>query len=550
MFSRIHHHPLAQKKWDKVRALSCTILLNVLCITTATASHQAVMVSSAFTQSPIQINLISALNHTNLPLKNEVTKLYASQDFKLLWSNGKSYNDNAKQLFKTIQQADNFGLNPNDYDYQILQSFMDATSIDANLISRSDVVFSHAYVKLASHVSHGKHIQPNIVLNDHGILSTLSDAANTQSISATLESLQPTHNHYARLLNALQYYKHLPKDLPSINLNTRSLEFNDRSPEIVKLRTLLQAFGDYRGDDLTNEFFDEAIMVALSDFQLRHGLEPDGILGRQTVRELNTPISQRITQLEINLARSKTLPDSQDHRYLHVNIPAYELYLHDNNQITFQTRVVVGKKKNKTPLLSSELKQVVINPYWNVPRSITQKEIIPAIQQDPQYLAKNNMKLFGRMNNKTYQLNPDAFDWQNIDPANTNFRVRQEPGVKNSLGQIKFLFPNRHSVYLHDTPAKNLFALPSRAFSHGCIRVQDPFALAEAVLTTDGVWSKGDLLYLAKRNKQKTLTLQNPIPIHVTYMTAWVDEHGIVHFRPDIYQRDSQFAANLYNASH
>ena len=422
--------------------------------------------------------------------------------------------------------------------------------MDPKLISRSDVVFSHAYVKLASHVSHGKHIQTSNVLKDQSILSTLSDATKNHSISATIENLQPKHNHYARLLNALQHYKTLPKELPTLQLNTRSLEFNERSPEIIKLRQLLHAFGDFRGDDLTNELFDEAVMVALSDFQLRHGLEPDGILGKRTVHELNMPINDRITQLEINLARSKTLPNSENNRYLHVNIPAYELYLHENGQTTFQTRVVVGKKKNKTPLLSSELKQVVINPYWNVPKSITQKEIIPAIQQDPQYLAKNNMKLFGRMNNKTYQLNPDAFDWNNIDPANTNFRVRQEPGVKNSLGQIKFLFPNRYSVYLHDTPAKNLFALPKRAFSHGCIRLQDPFGLAEAVLSSDGVWSKGDLMYLAKHNKRKTLTLQQPIPIHVTYMTAWVDQHGIVHFRPDIYKRDSQFAANLYNASH
>lgn len=550
MFNSFQLKGYSVQNWDKVRAFSCMALLNVLFITSVHASNQASMISSAYTQPFIEINLISALNHTNSPLKNEITKLYESQDFKLLWSNGENYNNNAKQLFKTIQHADSFGLNPNDYDYHLIQSFLDATSVDPKLISRSDVVFSHAYVKLASHVSHGKHIQASNVLKDQSILSTLSDATKNHSISATIENLQPKHNHYARLLNALQHYKNLPKELPTLQLNTRSLEFNERSPEIIKLRQLLHAFGDFRGNDLTNELFDEAVMVALSDFQLRHGLEPDGILGKRTVHELNVPINDRITQLEINLARSKTLPNSENNRYLHVNIPAYELYLHENGQTTFQTRVVVGKKKNKTPLLSSELKQVVINPYWNVPKSITQKEIIPAIQQDPQYLAKNNMKLFGRMNNKTYQLNPDAFDWNNIDPANTNFRVRQEPGVKNSLGQIKFLFPNRYSVYLHDTPAKNLFALPKRAFSHGCIRLQDPFGLAEAVLSSDGVWSKGDLMYLAKHNKRKTLTLQNPIPIHVTYMTAWADQHGIVHFRPDIYKRDSQFAANLYNASH
>ncbi len=535
---------------DRVLVLSYVALINVLFITSVHASSQASIVSSAYSQSPTKIHLISALHHTNLPLKKEVTRLYETNDFNLLWSNGESYNDNAQQLFKTIQQADSFGLNPNDYDYPLIQSFIDATAIDENLISKSDVVFSHAYVKLASHISHGKHIQPEVALNDQIILSTLSNATTNSSITSTIENLQPKHNHYSRLLSALKRYKNLPGELPTLQLKKHSLELSDRSSEIIKLRTILHALGDFHEENLTSELFDESLMVALSDFQIRHGLEPDGILGKRTVHELNTPISDRITQLEINLARSKALPDSNNNRYLHVNIPAYELYLHENDQITFQTRVVVGKKKNKTPLLSSELKQVVINPYWNVPRSITQKEIIPAIQQDPQYLTKNNMKLFGRVNNKTYQLNPDAFDWNNIDPANTNFRIRQEPGIKNSLGQIKFLFPNRYSVYLHDTPAKNLFALPKRAFSHGCIRLQDPFGLAEAVLSSDGVWSKGDLMYLAKHNKRKTLTLQTPVPIHVTYMTAWVDQHGIVHFRPDIYKRDSQFAANLYNATH
>jgi len=207
---------------------------------------------------------------------------------------------------------------------------------------------------------------------------------------------------------------------------------------------------------------------------------------------------------------------------------------------------VVGKKKHETPTLSSALTKIVLSPYWNVPKSITINEIIPAIQRDPNYLAKHNMKLLG-INNQRYVINPASIDWFDLDLNNLHFRVRQDPGAKNSLGNIKFMFPNRHSVYLHDTQSRHLFAYPKRAFSHGCIRLEDPFGLAESLLSTEPGWSKYKLLELSKKNKSRVVQLPTSIPIHITYMTAWANEQGIVNFRPDIYKRDSQMLANLYN---
>ena len=288
--------------------------------------------------------------------------------------------------------------------------------------------------------------------------------------------------------------------------------------------------------------------MPLSKFQTRHGLNADGILGKQTVRALNIPIWKRIQQLELNLARAQALPDISAGRHLLVNIPAYKLYLYDNQQLTYQSNVVVGKKKHKTPLISSQLTKIILSPYWNVPKSITNNEIIPALQRDPHYLAKNNMKLLSTDSNQARIINPDSIDWFNIDQMNTNFRVRQEPGARNSLGNIKFIFPNRHSVYLHDTPSRRLFASPQRAFSHGCIRLEDPFGLAETLVSNDLGWSKYELLDLSKQSKSKTVPLSEAVPIHITYMTAWADEQGIVNFRPDIYNRDTQVLASLYNA--
>lgn len=521
-----------------------------LCLPPSFASSQYALTNAVYTHEAPQINVINVLSKSRLPLKNEVAKLYELRGFELIWSDGTQYNDNAKQLAEIIQQADKYGLDALDYDLEFIQYFLDATAVDPQLLSKSDVAFTHAYIKLASHVNSG-------ITNDgqpadsqeNALLATLNKAVDKQTIGATIDQLQPSNSNFVNLLQAINNYRAMSTTQTPVRLSKRSLEMGDRSADVILLREKLQQLGDYIGNDLGNDLFDEDLAVALSHFQIRHGLEADGILGKQTARELNTPIERRIEQLEINLERARALSKLESDRYLLVNIPAYQLYLYENNKIAYQSRVIVGKKKHKTPQLSSELTQVILSPYWNVPRSITTKEIIPELKKDPQYLVKNNMKLFGRLNNQTYQVNPDAIDWSTINPADSTFRIRQEPGAGNSLGQIKFIFPNRYSVYLHDTPARNLFAQPRRAFSHGCVRLEDPFGLAEVLLSSgDGAISKHDLRYLAKKSKSKIVALEQPVPIHITYMTAWADEHGVVHFRPDIYKRDSQFAASLYNA--
>ena len=516
----------------------------------ASANSQYALGNAVYTHEAPKINVIKVLSNSKLPLKNEVAKLYELQGFDLIWSDGSKYNDNARQLVEIIQQAERYGLNALDYDLEFIQYFLDATSVDPKLLNRSDVTFTHAYIKLASHINHGKiNSQQSASEQESALLSTLSNAVNQQTIGAAIEQLQPSNSNYVNLIKALEKYRQLELSEETIQIKTSTLGLGDRSAAVIALRNKLHHLGDYIGNDLQSDLFDEDLAVAVSHFQIRHGLEADGILGRKTIHELNTPLLHRVKQLEINIERARALSHVKQDRYLLVNIPAYQLYLYEHNKVTYQSRVIVGKKKHETPQLSSQLTKVILSPYWNVPRSIAQNEIIPELKKDSQYLAKNNMKLFGRLNNQLYQVNPDAIDWSTVDPASSTFRIRQEPGAENSLGQIKFIFPNRFSVYLHDTPAQNLFAQSRRAFSHGCIRLEDPFALAEELLSSgDGAYSKDDLRYLAKQSRSKIVNLAQPVPIHITYMTAWADEHGVVHFRPDIYKRDSQFAANLYNA--
>lgn len=512
------------------------------------ASHLTLM-SSGLSPQPTELNIISALKNTNLPLKKPMTDLYRLRDYKLIWSDGEKYNDNAKQLIQSIRQAHKYGLNSSEYDAELLQSFFDATSVDKALISKSDIVFSHAYVKLASHVNQGKLNNPyTIFKNDELLLSKLNSAANDNTISQAIHDLKPQHRAYSNLVEALNFYKSLHENHEALRLTERSYEVGDQSVEIPKIRQRLYLLGDLYSSDLSGDIYDHDLMLAVSHFQTRHGLVADGILGKRTIRELNTPIWQRIQQLELNLARAQSLPDISTGKHILVNIPAYKLYLYDEHQLTYESNVIVGKKKHKTPVVSSELTKIILSPYWNIPKSITRNEIIPKLQQDPNYLAKNNMRLISTVSRHGHYVDPYGIDWFNVDPYNLDFRIRQEPGDKNSLGKVKFIFPNRYSVYLHDTPSRGLFAQSRRAFSHGCIRLEDPFGLAETLLSNSTGWSKYDLLNISQQSKSKTLHLEEPVGIHLTYMTAWADEQGVVNFRPDIYNRDTKVISTLYNA--
>lgn len=531
------------------------VLLAMLITTSSVSANHLTLISTGLTPNPDQINIFNTLSKTTLPLKKSLNAFYQLRDFKLVWSDGESYHDNTKQLIQAIQRASIYGLTPAEYDYQLLESFLKATSIDRSLISKSDVVFSHAYIKLVSHMKKGRlNDTQSLYNNRHYLLSMLSSAADDNKIFDVINKLKPKHDPYNNLIKALNHYRSLNISDNVIKLTERSYELGDSSSEIPKIRLLLKQFGDLELDqanenELASELFDENLMTAVRRFQMRHGLTADGILGKRTVRELNTPIWRRIQQLELNLARAQSLPDISSGKHILVNIPAYKLYLYDNHQLTYKSNVVVGKKKHKTPVISSELTKIILSPYWNVPRSITRNEIIPKVQQDPHYLVKNNMRLLSTTSRYSDYIDPYTIDWHSVDPYNLNFRVRQEPGHKNSLGKIKFIFPNSHSVYLHDTPSRGLFAQQQRAFSHGCIRLEDPFGLAETLLSKSTGWSKYDLLDISKQSRSKTLPLDNPVPIHLTYMTAWADELGIVNFRPDIYNQDSKPLASLYNAA-
>jgi murein L,D-transpeptidase YcbB/YkuD len=251
---------------------------------------------------------------------------------------------------------------------------------------------------------------------------------------------------------------------------------------------------------------------------------------------LRTASADVVKTIELNMDRWRKLPDDLGERHIRVNIPSFELEVHDGKQIPIRMRVVVGSNENRTPLFSSAMKYVVFSPYWNIPESIMTKETLPRILKDPNYATRENLEVVRVSGKHVEVIDPQDIDWENV--GESDIQLRQKPGDGNSLGLVKFIFPNRYNVYLHDTPADNLFAKLTRDFSHGCIRVEKPQELAEYVLRDQPEWTPERIQGAMHAGAEKHVVLKEPIPVHILYFTAWVDETGMLHLEKDIYGYD------------
>ncbi len=281
--------------------------------------------------------------------------------------------------------------------------------------------------------------------------------------------------------------------------------------------------------------FDTTLAEGVKAFQARHGLFVDGVVGPRTLRALNVPVAARLRTQKINLERLQAFKPWGP-SYVLVNVPGFEAQLIRGHEPILTTRVIVGQPDWPTPQLDGMISRVVVNPYWNVPKSILRREIIPRMQRDPGYLARENIRVFSGWHTFARELDPAAIDWSG--PAAPIYRLRQEPGPQNALGTFKFAFDNTQSIYLHDTQSRRLFGRAGRALSHGCVRVERPFELAELLLAGQDRWNAAALQGAIDRGDNRWITLKRPVPVHLVYWTAWADEAGRAHFRRDIYERD------------
>ncbi|MFC6998209.1 L,D-transpeptidase family protein [Rufibacter roseus] len=316
----------------------------------------------------------------------------------------------------------------------------------------------------------------------------------------------------------------------------------EKAAEVTGLKNNLQLTGDLPSTvSEQDSLFDDVLKEAVKKFQRRHGLTPDGVVGPQTLEALNVPPDQRLAQITLNLQRWQQASTQPSQRMVFVNLPDFKLYLLDSSgQSIWQTRVIIGRteKQHQTIPMDSLITYLVLNPTWTVPQSILRREIIPMVKTDPNYLSRNNMVVYRAEGTKKHQVTGSELLSNPKEVAQGKYWVVQQPGPKNSLGKIKFMFPNQHDIYLHDTPERSLFNHPVRAYSHGCVRVENPEMLGTYLLQKDWATVRTTAPELQQNAPNQTIILPTPVTVKLAYYTAWVDQTGQLQFRNDIYQLD------------
>ncbi len=514
----------------------------------------------------IRNHLIGFQSHTPSPPDNEkifsletLEGFYKERNFEPAWFGKNGFAD-AEEMIRAIRESRDDGLTPENYHLRMIEDLLGraytikekGSFVDPEILVDLDLLLSDSFFTLAHHLSAGcvnpVTFEPQWSLPaDTDLALLLSNALGTHTIEETLRELTPRTPQYSALRKALAKYREMAKkdDQPPLP-GSRILKKGMRSARIPGIRERLFFLGDLldKRSMGSGDLFDASIEQAAIRFQERHGLKPDGIVGPSTIEALNLPVSDRIKQLVVNLERMRWSDGDRGDLYLIVNIARFELHVVEKGNVVLSMKVVVGKPYLDTPVFRGKMTYLVLNPVWNIPDSIATKEILPKVRKDPLYLKREHITIIRGWGDNEEEVDPDTVDWGSIRAGNLNFRFRQEPGPLNPLGRIKFMFPNKFNVYLHDTPAKNLFSENVRTFSHGCIRIEKPLELAEFLLKADPRWTKEDIVAAIEEGETQEVRLPHPVGVYIVYVTAWVDKDGSAEFRKDIYGRD----ADLYEA--
>ena len=502
----------------------------------------------------------SSVEHERAMLES----LYSAPDEHLLWSEHAQLSRQARELLGILNSTEAYGLRPRDYGVDtLLASSMDLSSESWPADwAQFDVRLSRAAIRLISHLHLGR-IDPRAAdfeltppRGDFNAAAIVAAIASAPNVADAVMTIEPRFFHYSLLKKSLAQYRALPAD-PSLtqlpSLGRRTLHAGEVYLGAAALRRLLTAVGDLpaaaTSDTIPDSTLDAALVAGIKHFQARHGLTDDGSLGAQTYQALTTPLAQRVRQIELTLERWRWLPPF-DTPPIIVNIPQFRLYAfpttEDHAPNVVQMPVIVGQTyaRTRTPVFVGDLRYVIFRPYWDVPRSIVIREMLPQIRADTDYLRRNSLELVNGQS--------DAGAVVAATPATVTalaagqLRLRQRPGDDNSLGLIKFVFPNTYGVYMHGTPAQRLFLQSKRTFSHGCIRVSDPVALARYVLRdTAGSWDDAKITAAMHGGTPLRVELKEPIRVMILYGTALATEAGAVDFFEDIYGHDRKLETLL-----
>jgi murein L,D-transpeptidase YcbB/YkuD len=483
-------------------------------------------------------------------IKEQTRKFYAANHIQTKWLGRHAPLDLFFTLTNTINNAEQYGLCADDYDINDLEEKIKRLyaeiPIDSSALINMDLQITGTFFLFSSHLAlgkvqkagHGSRIWLRENPRQMDLISTLARIDQPEKLRDEIDKLQPAHDQYAKLQRALDQYRYLERIAPSvastISVNEK-IKPNDKHVAVPLIRDRL-SYTDLKPDTLMRDSlrYDEALVSAVKWFQLRHGLEPDGIIGAATVKFLNQSFKDKAEVIKLNMERLRWAPETYGDNYIAVNIPEYKLRVFENKKQVMDMKVIVGAPETPTPVFTDTLRHVVFSPAWNVPTSIIKNEIIPRLQLDSSYYSSKNYLFY----KGGVPIDPVAEIWRDqiINPYSLN--VIQLPGPDNSLGRVKFVMPNHMNIYLHDTPGQRLFKRYSRALSHGCIRLDEPAELAKFLLKDQKGWDEDAINKAMNSDQSATLSLKKSYRVQLEYYTAWVDENGQVNFREDIYGHD------------
>lgn len=479
----------------------------------------------------VQPALNDSINLFSLPI---LQKQYQEHFYTPFWSSEVRIDE----LMSLIRHCDVDGLQPMDYHLELLDSLLQKNG-NENAASR-DILLTDAFILISSHLINGK-IDPltimpnwNITSVDDRIIRFLTELPYDR-VGDFYRGIMPEGDGYQRLKYELKKYREIEHQggwdmIPSGSV----LKPGDRDSRIALIRKRLQIRVVNRdGEPEEPDLYDEQLTERVIQFQKENGLEALGTIGPQTLAAMNTPVAERIRQIEVNLERIRWLPECFPDYYMLINIPNFMLYLYDNDILVSEHKVIVGRTYRRTPVFHSTLQYLVFNPTWTIPPNILKNDILPEARKDSDYFRHRNIQVFDRGGS---QLKIDGVYWER--EKTYGYTYRQLPGVQNALGVVKFVLPNPYNVYLHDTPGKRLFDRIQRTFSSGCIRVENPIEMAQYLLQDQPEWSSMKVDKIIREHQTQVVWFKRKPEVYLIYLTAWTDENGRLQFRKDIYSRD------------
>lgn len=468
-----------------------------------------------------------------------------------IWVRGGRLTAAAAELLEALTRADEDGLDPDDY---LTRAILETETVKGDQDAAGyELAMSQAFLTFARDVHSGQ-TSPNVSASNIVIPRKPVDAVawlslvRDEGVEAAIQKLRPDHPQYFQLRQMLKGYRALAAKggWPAI-AEGPTLKPGMKDKRVGQMRANLKARGYSGIDNPDPDQYDDSVVAVVEHFQRRHGLDADGIAGPKTIAALNVSADQRVRQIVVNMERWRWLPDALGSRHVFVNQAGFEMFLVDRKNVVARHKVIVGKPFHQTPMFSDKIAYAEFNPTWTVTPAIAVAEFLPKLRKDPGYLARNDYVLYGGWGAGAPVVDPWSVDWDAVSSKKFPYRIVQQPGPKNALGVVKFMFPNKFNIYLHDTPSRQLFAETGRAFSHGCIRVHEPVKFAEKLFGLDNSLTPADIKKLIDGKKTRTASLKTKVPVHLTYFTVWIDDDGVPSFFQDIYDRDTLVSRLLFS---